>query len=109
MTTTSKPFLPMADIDRDLFGMPVQRPRDDRELLGEAIDGLRELILDDWRTASDETLEHHFHDELGGAEGAIREFGYHFELLDREDMLAFAIADLEIAMKAEIEFWANQH
>jgi hypothetical protein len=109
VTTTPKPILPALDIDRDLFGLPVTRPLDGDELMDEAIDGLRELVLDEWRHASDETLGHYFQEELGGAEGAIREFGYHFAVLEREDMRALAVARFDIAMKDEIKFWASQH
>lgn len=108
MTTTPKPILPALDIDRDFFGRPVTRPLDDSELMDEAINGLRELILDEWRHASDETLGHYFHDELGGAEGAMHEFSYHFDVLTREEMQELAVAQLAVVMKDEIKFWANQ-
>lgn len=108
MTTILKPILPALDIDRDLFGRPVTRSLDDRQLLDQAIDGLRDLVLDEWRHSSDDALGDYFHDELGGAEGAISEFGYHFDVLEREEMQALAVAQLDIAMKAEIEFWADQ-
>lgn len=102
-----KPILPAFDIDRDLFRGPVTRPLVGSELMDEAIDSLRELARDEWRHASDETLGHYFHDELGGAEGAIREFSGHFDVLEREDVQQMAVDLLDFAMKAEMEFWTN--
>lgn len=96
MTTTTKLFGIFADVDLDLFGVPVPRPRDDGERLAEAIDGLRE------------TLGDYFDQDLAGADGALNEFGYEFDILERPDIRALAAADLENAMRAEIKFWDSQ-
>lgn len=107
MTITSKPFGHLAEVDIDLFGLPC--PRSDREILDKIVQGLNEDILESWKRTSEESLGAHFHDELGGAEGVLSEFGHHYDVLEREGMWALAIKALDRFIKIEIEFWDSQH
>lgn len=109
MTSSMKPFGQLAvDVDVDLFGVPVRRPRSDREILDTIVQGLNEDIVESWRRTSDASLGAHFHDELGGAEGVLREFGHQYHDLERKELWEPAGEALGRFMKIEIAFWESQ-